>query len=92
MRKQNQNRPHCCLFSDLQTETDLKVTLVEGTLRQEGHDIFSSYCEFVVTRCQLTVFKPEWQRFLQTAPGSRREPGPLIDSDVFFESVLKFFI
>lgn len=69
-----------------------KFTLVEGTVRREGHNIFSNYCDFVVTHCQLTVFKPEWQCFLQTAPGSRREPGPLIDSDVFFESVLKFFI
>lgn len=90
MRKQKQNWPP--VVPSLTCKQDLKVALVEGTVRQEGHDIFSTYCEFVVTRCQLTAFKLEWQRFPQTAPGSRMEPGLLIDSDVFFESVLKFFI
>lgn len=46
----------------------------------------------VVTQCQLTVFKSKRQCFPQTATGSPREPRSLIDSDVFFESVLKFFI
>lgn len=69
---------------------DPKFALVEGLVRQGGHDNFSTYCESVVTQCQLTVFKPEWQ--CRQLPGSRREPGPLIDSDVFFESVLKFLI
>lgn len=46
----------------------------------------------VVTQRQLTVFKSKRQCFPQTAPGSPREPRSLIDSDVFFESLLKFFI
>lgn len=53
---------------------------------------FSSYFEFVVTKCLLTVFESKWQCFLQTALGSSRESGSLIDSDVFFECVLKFLI
>lgn len=58
--------------------------------------IFSSFFLFfltlVVTQWELTVFKSKWQCFPPTAPGSSREPRSLIDSDVFFESVLKFFI
>lgn len=56
--------------------------------------IFSSFffLTLVVTQRQLTVFKSKWQCFPQTATGSPREPRSLIDSDVFFESLLKFFI
>lgn len=51
---------------------DPRFALVEGLVRQGGHDNFSTYCESVVTQCQLTVFKPEWQCWqLRAAAGSR---------------------
>ena len=37
------------------------------------------------------MFKAKWQGALQTR-GAPREAGSLIDSDVFFESVLKILI
>lgn len=49
-----------------------RAYLHAGAGIQGGHDNFSTYCEFVVTQRQLTVFKAEWQRRqLRAAVGSR---------------------